>query len=100
MGCVIPQALLAFAPPQILAQGGGAAVGAGRIAGLGRFGFSSHGLLVTTVGDRVLRGGNHCGMVRRASQGRRSSVVERTLGKGEVECSIHSGGTICRPTRR
>lgn len=24
---------------------------------------------------------------------RRSSVVERTLGKGEVECSIHSGGT-------
>jgi hypothetical protein len=21
-------------------------------------------------------------------------VVERTLGKGEVECSIHSGGTI------
>jgi hypothetical protein len=25
---------------------------------------------------------------------RRSSVVERTLGKGEVECSIHSGGTI------
>ncbi len=26
--------------------------------------------------------------------GRRSSVVERALGKGEVECSIHSGGTI------
>ena len=25
---------------------------------------------------------------------RRSSVVERTLGKGEVECSIHSGGTM------
>ena len=25
---------------------------------------------------------------------RRSSGVERALGKGEVECSIHSGGTI------
>ena len=24
---------------------------------------------------------------------RRSSGVERALGKGEVECSIHSGGT-------
>ena len=36
-------------------------------------------------------------MSRKAStktSGRRSSVVERTLGKGEVECSIHSGGTI------
>ena len=32
-----------------------------------------------------------------AASGRRSSVVERTLGKGEVECSIHSGGTISFP---
>ena len=29
--------------------------------------------------------------------GRRSSVVERTLGKGEVESSILSGGTITHP---
>ena len=29
----------------------------------------------------------------RAENSRRSSVVERTLGKGEVECSIHSGST-------
>ena len=27
---------------------------------------------------------------------RRSSGVERALGKGEVECSIHSGGTSVR----
>ena len=32
--------------------------------------------------------------MRRAVTGRRSSVVERTLGKGEVESSILSGGTI------
>ena len=29
----------------------------------------------------------------RAASGRRSSVVERTLGKGEVDSSILSGGT-------
>ena len=32
--------------------------------------------------------------MRRSFPGRRSSVVERTLGKGEVESSILSGGTI------
>lgn len=32
-----------------------------------------------------------------AITGRRSSVVERTLGKGEVESSILSGGTIISP---
>ena len=28
------------------------------------------------------------------TEGRYSSGVERSLGKGEVECSIHSSGTI------
>jgi hypothetical protein len=34
------------------------------------------------------------GIVRRVLNGRRSSVVERTIGNGEVESSILSGGTI------
>tara|TARA_R110002126_G_scaffold9519_13_gene42962 strand:- start:465 stop:716 length:252 start_codon:yes stop_codon:yes gene_type:complete len=37
------------------------------------------------------------GIVRRALTGRRSSVVERTIGNGEVESSILSGGTIFPP---
>ena len=47
-----------------------------------------------------LRNGRARGMVAAAPR-RRSSVVERALGKGEVECSIHSGGTIpARPGLR
>jgi hypothetical protein len=34
------------------------------------------------------------GIVRASQSGRRSSVVERTIGNGEVESSILSGGTI------
>ena len=44
-----------------------------------------------------LRGLKPCGILRPLSippRCRRSSGVERALGKGEVECSIHSGGTI------
>ncbi len=44
-----------------------------------------------------------CGITRRRFErarlrlrGRRSSGVEHTLGKGGVECSIHSGGTSFR----
>jgi hypothetical protein len=37
------------------------------------------------------------GIVRRVIIGRRSSVVERTIGNGEVESSILSGGTIVSP---
>ncbi len=33
---------------------------------------------------------------RCTDQCRRSSVVERALGKGEVGCSIHPGGTTFR----
>ena len=37
------------------------------------------------------------GIVRRVISGRRSSVVERTIGNGEVESSILSGGTMTFP---
>ena len=37
------------------------------------------------------------GIVRRVITGRRSSVVERTIGNGEVESSILSGGTMIFP---
>ena len=37
--------------------------------------------------------GMRCAILRRLKFRRRSSVVERALGKGEVGCSILPGGT-------
>ena len=48
----------------------------------------------TTFPAERLPGRLACGKFCRPFPCRRSSVVERALGKGEAECSIHSGGTI------
>ena len=108
-----PRALLHLAPTQIFPQGRlqplRAAAGiAGSVASLVILGPARHGLNIAPAPAQarssiaLLFGGRLWQFPPRsrrppglcANSSCRSSVVEHPLGKGEVECSIHSGSTI------
>ncbi len=87
VGAGVAQPPLAFAPVQVLAQLGGARSGSWVMVAWRALA----PLLVTADG---LPRPHHCGIFTDTAQGRRSSVVERILGKDEVLSSILSDGTI------